>query len=637
MTMKNLLILGFIAVSVLISAQNKEEKIEYNYHKYREIVETQPDSALIYLAEAKRLNQQLDLKNWDARIAYGMGYSYYVKKDFKTANQYFSEAIRYADTAGNSNILSKSYNQLGQIYAVQNDFKKALDNYHLSLKISEGKEELSDNTMAVLSNLADLYILQNDTISARNYYYQAQRIGERDDRNLHLAVVYNNLAVSYMKTNKDSTEFYLSKSLQIHKDNHNVYGQIMSQINLVSTYLNFKSEADYRKSYQYLQESLKLSKALGNLEAEFFSYFYLGKYYEQAESDFRQALHYYNKANEVLRKGYKNDYAIELYKSLSRVHSQLGNFKEAYHFEKIQHKLQDSIFSVEKNKQFHETQTKFDVERKNNQIQLLNKEKQIQQGQNRLIFIGSIMVIIPLLLLAIFYRQRMKYQETITQQEKLIFEKEIETTRTKNLLEGQNLERKRIATELHDGVGGRLSAIKIKMDQLNTTTIQDKELEECIHQLQETAKEIRVISHELNENNKDKINFVHLLNQLVKDYRFYFAGEIHLNIFPEAKFQEIEGVAKHYLYRTIQEILSNCLKYADAENINIDCTFDSMYRIIVEDDGKGFDVDKVKKGMGISNLHKRVETLNGSLFIDSAKGRGSTFIIEIPPDGKENS
>lgn len=635
--MKNLLILGFIAVSVLVFAQNKEEKIEHNYQKYREIVETEPDSALIYLAEAKRLNQQLELKNWDARIAYGMGYSYYIKKDFKTANEFFTEAIRYADTARNSNILSKSYNQIGQIYAVQNDFKNALSNYHLSLKISEGKEELSDNTIAVLSNLADLYILQNDTISARNYYYQAQKIGERDDRKQHLAVVYNNLAVSYMKSNKDSTEFYLRKSLQIQKDNHNVYGQIMSQINLVSTYLNFKSEADYRKSYQYLQESLKLSKALGNLEAEFFSYFYLGKYFEQAESDVQQALYYYNQALEISRKGYKNDYIIELYKSLSRVHSEMGNFKEAYYFEKIEHKLQDSIFSVEKNKQFHETQTKFDVERKNNQIQLLNKEKQIQKGQNRLIFIGSIMVIIPLLLLAIFYRQRMKYQETITQQEKLIFEKEIESTRTKNLLEGQNLERKRIATELHDGVGGRLSAIKIKMDQLNTTTIQDEELEECINQLQETAKEIRVISHELNENNRDKINFVHLLNQLVKDYRFYFTGEIHLNIFPEAKFQEIEGVAKHYLYRTIQEILSNCLKYADAENINIDCTFDSMYRIIVEDDGKGFDVDKIKKGMGISNLHKRVETLNGSLFIDSAKGRGSTFIIEIPPDGKENS
>ncbi|MBA5628842.1 tetratricopeptide repeat-containing sensor histidine kinase [Moheibacter lacus] len=618
-------------------SQIKEGDIEYHYQKYRENVEVKPDSALLYLAKAKKLNQQLEDENWNARIAYGMGYTHYIKNDFRTAHDYFKQAIRYANVAQDFNVLSKAYNQIGQIYAVENDVKNALVNYHKSLKISEGKEELNDNTIAVLSNLADLYILQSDTLSARNYYHQAQKIGERDDERKHLDIVYNNLAVSYMKTNKDSTEFYLNKSLQIQKENHSIYGQIMSQLNLVSTYLNFKSKDDYQKSFEYLEESLKLSKAIGNLEAEFFSYFYFGKYYEQAESNLQQALFYYNQANEVLRKGFKNDYAIELYKSLSRVHSKLGNYKEAYGFEKTQHKLQDSIFSVEKNKQFHEAQTKFDVERKNNQIQLLNKEKQIQKGQNQLIFTGSFLAIISLLILAIFYRKRMKYQETISVQEKLIFEKEIETTRTKNLLEGQNLERKRIATELHDGVGGRLSAIKIKMDQLNTTSIKDPELEECINQLQETAKEIRVISHELNENNRDKINFVHLLLQLVKDYRFYFTGEIHLNIFPESKFQEIDGVAKHYLYRTIQEILSNCLKYAEAENINIDCTFDTMYRIIVDDDGKGFDVEKVKKGMGISNLYKRVQSLNGSLFIDSAIGRGSTFIIEIPQDGKGNS
>ena len=618
-------------------AQTVEERIEANYQKYRETVESHPDSALSFLNEAQNLNQKEKNKNWKARIAYGMGYSYYSKQDFKTAQPYLIEAAQFAKESKDDNILSKSYNQIGQIYAVQNDVKNALNFYHRSLKISEQKEELSDNTIAVLSNLADLYILQTDTLSARRYYYQAQKIGERDEKKLNLAVVYNNLAVSFMKSNLDSTVYYLEKSLSIQKETHNTFGQIMSQINLAGSYLNFNSKSNYPKSKRYLQEAMKLSKAIGNLEAEYFSNYYLGKYYEQAESDYKTSLQYYLQAHEILRKGYKNDYAIELYKSLSRVYSVTGNFKEAYFFEQIQHKLQDSIFSIEKNKQFHETQTKFDVERKNNQIQLLNKEKEIQKGQNRLIFIGSILVIVPLLLLAIFYRQRMKFQETITDQEKQLFEKEIETTRAQNLIEGQNLERKRIAKELHDGVGGRLSAIKIKMDQLNTTSIHDEELEHCIHQLQETAKEIRIISHELNDNNRDKINFVHLLNQLVKDYRFYFTGEIHLNIFPESKFQEIEGVTKDYLHRVIQEILSNCLKYADAENINIDCTFDSMYRIIVEDDGKGFDVATVQKGMGINNLYKRVQTLRGNLFIDAAVGRGSTFIIEIPQDGKEKS
>lgn len=631
------LILVMIIIPFLGMTQTTEELIESNYQKYREVVETNPDSALYFLTQAKSLNQKEKNKNWTARIAYGMGYTYYTKQDFKKAQSFLEQSAQFAKEIKDDNILSKSYNQLGQIFSVQNDVKNALNYYHRSLKISEQKEELNDNTIAVLSNLADLYILQTDTLSARRYYYQAQKIGESDGKKLNLAVVYNNLAVSFMKSNMDSTVYYLEKSLAIQKETHNTFGQIMSQINLAGTYLNFKSKSNYPKSKQYLENAMDLSKAIGNLEAQYFSYYYLGKYYEQAESNFDRSLHFYLQAHEILRKGYKNDYAIELYKSLSRVYSATGEFKEAYYFEQIQHKLQDSIFSVEKNKQFHETQTKFDVERKNNQIVLLNKEKEIQKGQNRLIFIGSILVIIPLLFIAFFYRQRMKFQETITDQEKQLFEKEIETTRAQNLIVGQNLERKRIAKELHDGVGGRLSAIKIKMDQLNTTSIHDDELEQCINQLQETAKEIRVISHELNDDNRDKINFVHLLNQLVKDYRFYFTGEIHLNIFPESKFQEIEGVTKDYLHRIIQEILSNCLKYADAENINIDCTFDSMYRIIVEDDGKGFDVATVQKGMGINNLYKRVQTLKGNLFIDAAIGRGSTFIIEIPQDGKEKS
>lgn len=600
------------------------------------MVESNPDSALLYILQAKKLNEVVGNVNWSSRIFYGIGYSYYLKHDYDSSHNYLKQAIKYSQEANNPNILSKSYNQVGMIYSLQNDFKNALYNYHNSLKISEQKEELNDNTIAVLSNIADLYILQEDTISARRYYYQAQKIGEGEGNDPNLAVVYNNLAVSYMKSNIDSTEFYLKKALRIQEQTHNTYGQIMAKINLAVTYLNFKSKENYKLSLHHLRECLKLSKAIGNEDAEYFSYYYLGKYYEQAESDFDAALQYYQEAHNMLRKGYKNDYAIELYASLSRVHSAKGSFQQAFHYQKIHQNLQDSIFSIEKNKQFHETQTKFDVERKNNQIQLLNKEKEIQKGNNRLIFFGSISLIIPLLFLAIFYRQRMKYQQTISERDKLIFEKEREAISARNLIEGQNLERGRIAKELHDGVGGKLSAIKIKMDQLNTTSIQDPELEECIRQLEATSKEIRVISHELNENKIDKFNFVHLLTHLVKEYRFYFTGEIHLNIYPEKDFEQIEGVEKHYLYRTIQEILSNCLKYAEAENIYIDCTYDSGYRLIVEDDGKGFELSSVKKGMGLDNLHQRIKTLNGNLHIDSVTGRGSSFIIEIPQNGKQN-
>jgi len=628
--MKAYLCLLTLFLTASLYAQTIESQIEKNYQKYRAVVDSQPDSALIYILKAKELNEKAKDTDWNAKIYYGIGYCHLLNQKYVLALKYFNQAVEFSKESLNSNILSKSYNQIGLVYSFQNNFKKALDNYHKSLEISENKEELSDNTIAVLSNIADLHILQQDTISALRYYHQAIQIGERENQKLNLAGVFNNVAVVYMDNNKDSTELYLKKALQIYKETNNVYGQIVTQNNLTTTYINFKSKKDYPQSLEYLEESLRLSKEIQNLDAEYFSYFYLGNYYEKGVFNYDQAKYYYEKAHQLLKDGYKNDYAIELYKSLSRVYVQLDDFKNAYSFQKIQHDLQDSIFSIEKNKQFHEIQTRFGVERKNNQIQLLNKEKEIEKGRKQLILIVSVLLIITLLILAVFYRKRMKYQETISKQDKLIFEKEKETIRVKNHIEGQNQERKRISRELHDGVGGRLSAIKIKMDQLNTTSIHDPELEECISQLQETAKEIRVISHELKENKIDELNFVILLNHLIDDYRFYFSGEIHFNMFPEEKFEEIADTKKHYLYRVIQEILSNCLKYAEAQNIYIDCTFDNIYRIIIEDDGCGFDLQNVKKGIGIENIKKRVATLKGNVYIDSVVGRGSTFIMEIP-------
>src|SRR5690606_3890244 len=143
------------------------------------------------------------------------------------------------------------------------------------------------------------------------------------------------------------------KALQIYKETNNVYGQIVTQNNLASTYLNFTSREDYPKSLRYLNESLALSKASKNVDAEYFTYYYLGNYYEQAESDYSKAKDYYEKAYQLLKEGYKNDYAIELYKSLSHAYLKLGDFENAYEFQNIQHRLQDSIFSVEKSKQFH--------------------------------------------------------------------------------------------------------------------------------------------------------------------------------------------------------------------------------------------------------------------------------------------
>lgn len=628
--MRLVLFFSVFLTFVFSYSQNTETKIVHLYQKYENVARTKPDSALIYLKEAQKINQTLQNKNFEARITYGLGYTYYTLRDYDKALINFNKSIDIAKEINNDNVLSKSYNQIGLIYSHQNKIRIALEYFQKSLKISESRKELKDNTISVFTNIADLYIMQQDTINARRYYQQARKLGEIEDNNVNLAAIYNNVAVSYMTTDKDSTEFYLTKAINLYKATGNTYGQILAQNNLSTTILNFNSVEDYRLAEELLMESLRLSKEIKNTEAEFFSNFYLGNFYEKGTNNFIKALEYYKNAYQLIKEGYKNESTVELYKRMSTTYYKLGDFQNAYKYQTVQHKLQDSIFSVEKNKQFIETLTEFDVERKNNQIQLLNKEKEIQRASKQMILLVALLLIVPLTLLAFFYKKRLIYQETISNQDKLIFEQEKESIRVKNLIIGQKQERTRIARELHDGVGGKMSAITIKMDQINTIDVKNDELKECIAQLQDTAKEIRMISHELDDSELGEMSLVVSLKQLIKDYQLFFSGEIYLSIFPVDKFEEINDFRKHFLYRIIQEIMSNTIKYAEAKNINIDCTFDDKFRFIIEDDGKGFDVEGIKKGMGLKNIYKRTGMMNGEVHIDSVPGRGTTFIIEIP-------
>src|SRR5690606_18816164 len=306
----------FFAANFLF-AQDLETQIERNYQRFRQIADSDHDSALIYILKAKEFNDKLKDSTWSPKIYYGIGYSYLKKQQYSKAINYFNKATEFAQKSDNANILSKSYNQLGLIYSYQNNYKKALDYLHKSLKISENKEELSENTMSVFSNIADIHILQQDTINALNYYHQAIKIGERENKNLILAGIYNNVAVVYMKSNKDSTELYFNKALQIYKDINNLYGQIITQNNLATSYVNFRSKKNYPKSLEYLNESLEYSKETNNMDLEYFSYYYLGNYFEYAAIDYEKAKYYYENAYRLIKKGYKNDYAIELYRSLS--------------------------------------------------------------------------------------------------------------------------------------------------------------------------------------------------------------------------------------------------------------------------------------------------------------------------------
>src|SRR5690606_31651769 len=111
----------FFAANFLF-AQDLETQIDNNYQHYRRFMETNPDSALFFIIKAKKLNENLKDDDWDSKIFYGIGYSYFKKQQYSKAIENFQKAIEHAEKSSNNNILSKSYNQIGSIYSFQNNF-----------------------------------------------------------------------------------------------------------------------------------------------------------------------------------------------------------------------------------------------------------------------------------------------------------------------------------------------------------------------------------------------------------------------------------------------------------------------------------------------------------------------------------
>lgn len=202
-----------------------------------------------------------------------------------------------------------------------------------------------------------------------------------------------------------------------------------------------------------------------------------------------------------------------------------------------------------------------------------------------------------------------------------------------SILTGEERERKRIAKELHDGLGAQLSAIKLhaQSEDYENVLLMNKTKnhhQNLIKQIDEACLEVRSISHDLlppgliNSGIIESINrFVHQLKEN-SDIDLKFIHQINKEAF--TKDLEVQ------IFRIIQELLNNIIKHANAQSAAIQIIQNnSRLLIIAEDDGTGFDLEENHKGLGINNIKNRIASLNGSIVFDTQKNNGTTVIIEI--------
>jgi PAS domain S-box-containing protein len=197
------------------------------------------------------------------------------------------------------------------------------------------------------------------------------------------------------------------------------------------------------------------------------------------------------------------------------------------------------------------------------------------------------------------------------------------------VMNAQEKERNRLGQELHDNVNQILASTKLYLVIAGNKDPRLKELIEYPLELIDTSiEEIRSLCRKLVTPNKN-IDLKALVQRLIDDFHE------HSNITAAFSYslvnESVSDDLKLNIYRIIQEQTNNILKYSEATNVNISITEkDHVINIVVEDDGKGFNVSSKRKGIGISNVINRIESYNGQVEIKSSEGKGCKIFITIP-------
>ncbi|UOY05379.1 sensor histidine kinase [Muricauda sp. SCSIO 64092] len=273
------------------------------------------------------------------------------------------------------------------------------------------------------------------------------------------------------------------------------------------------------------------------------------------------------------------------------------------------------------------------IELKNQNLLISNKAK---TNRNWLIAAGIVILLgtgITVLLQKNTIKKRLLAEQEVQLKQQRVENllKEQELVSIDAMIAGQEKERQKVAGELHDDLGSLMATIKLHFDHANISE-QDPALRRAQKLLEEAYQKVRSMAHSKNSGVMSDQGLLSALKKMAKTIGETNAMEVTVEDFGLG--ERMENSLELSIFRMIQELVANAIKHAEASRVNIQLTqHEENLNIIVEDNGKGFDrsqLDKESRGMGLTNIEKRVEHLEGNFTVDSVIGRGTSILIDIP-------
>ncbi len=567
-------------------------------------------------------------------ILANMNIGYYFSSKFNNDSAYFyyTKAQKLSLKINSKPLLETIIQRKSDILWSQNNFAEAEKEAIKAVKIAVKKnnyESMYDCYVTIANSLVGM---KNES-KALQYYNKALKITDKINSTTlyggYKWQIYIYIALIYQKQNEHQKVInYINEKTDLYdikKKDIKIYSYLSNTLSFSKFKLGDKTTVNQ------FNETLKIGDSLKFAPIQVTSKTYLGEYY-LAQKDSAKANFYLKDAQILAHQNNIFEDELAILKLLK-----LANPKKANFYSDRFISLTDSLQDVERATLNKFARIEFETDE-------VNQQKEIVELQNsklklRIWLIAGFALFTVFIITLLFKNksQKAKTKELLLEQENLKDKEEIYQlmiSQQQQFQEGKNIEKERISQELHDGVMGRLAAVRLNMFALltNAKLIKDEKFSLQITEIQEVEKEIRTIAHDLSNTMFSKsINFsqtIQLLFDKIKNHsQIVFKQEIYNDI----EWEKLNQNLKINLYRIIQEAIQNIEKYANANNVTIVLKqINNNLQLTIIDDGKGFDISTTKKGIGIKNMTDRALKLNGEINITSKNNEGTTISLIIP-------
>ena len=615
----------------------------------------QYDSSIALYNEALKIRQQLNDDLGLARLYIKIGIVYQKQSDYSKALYNQQNALSLFEKTNNLLGISYSLNNIGILQQNLGRYDEAIIYHNQSIAIKQKTKDKQGLAQSYV-NVANIFKIKEEYSKAEEYYTKAVEISRELNNTEYLASSLNNLGSLQHKLKKHSAgKANILEAFAIRNTTNDTKGKASCLNNLGDLLID---EGKYDSAQIILNQGEKIATAGVNTKAELLMIYQTQSKLNEKVGNATASLLYYKKYAAYKDSLFNSDMGTKF----SELETKYNSLEKEKLIQQQQSKINKNLFDIAQQKlllsqselenaandleiqkqheeilkqRFDSAQqaTNINSLKKENTINLLDIKNQKLENTKKSILltvVGIVSVLLILLLYSYYRRYKLKREKQL--QVEILAQQELAT---KAILEAEENERKRIASDLHDGVGQIMSAAKMNLSAMEAeipfaTEEQKKVYEKVLKLVDEGCKEVRSVSHNMMPNALVKAGLASAVKEFVNQID---ARVVKTDFYTEGLDNKLEKNVETVLYRIIQECVNNVIKHAKATHLDISLIKDNDgVAVTIEDNGIGFDSSNKNNfnGIGLKNIQTRVEFLKGTVEWNSSVGKGTLVAIHIP-------